>query len=310
MPEVSHPVKLTKQFKTKSGADVSIATGTGTKWFKGVRDDVINQELVDQILLALKLGFRHIDTAEVYNTQAEVGEAIKQLGIPREELWITTKYNPGGKTRAASNASPSAAIDEALKQLDTDYIDLYLIHQPFFTEESTHGYSLEDVWKVLIDYKKQGKIREIGVSNFTVEYLEQLKKILDPEFYPAVNQIESHPFLQDQSKGITKYSQDNGILVEAYSPLTPVSRVEENALSGYLDELSKKYNKTTGQILLRWTLQRGILPITTSAKEQRIKEALDVFDFELSEEEFDKIVEIGKANPHRVFFHEEFKNFE
>lgn len=98
--------------------------------------------------------------------------------------------------------------------------------------------------------------------------------------------------------------------MEAYSPLTPVSRVEENALSGYLDELSKKYNKTTGQILLRWTLQRGILPITTSAKEQRIKEALDVFDFELSEEEFDKIVEIGKANPHRVFFHEEFKNFE
>ncbi|EER31409.1 hypothetical protein CTRG_05139 [Candida tropicalis MYA-3404] len=310
MTTASHPVKLTKQFKTKSGSDVSIATGTGTKWKKDAKDDDINQELVDQILLALKLGFRHIDTAEVYNTQAEVGEAVKQSGIPREELWITTKYNPGWRTISASSASPSASIDKALKQLDTDYIDLYLIHQPFFTEESTHGYTLEDVWNVLIDYKKQGKIREIGVSNFAQEHIERLKKISEPEFYPVVNQIESHPFLQDQSKGITEYSQANGILVEAFSPLTPVSRVEKNALTGYLDELSKKYNKTGGQILLRWTLQRGILPITTSAKEDRIKEALDVFDFELTQEEFDKIAEIGKENPHRVFFHDEFKDLE
>ncbi|RCK65516.1 NADPH-dependent conjugated polyketone reductase C2 [Candida viswanathii] len=307
MPSQTHPVKLTREFKTKSGADVSIATGTGTKWKKDSKDDDINQELVDQILLALKSGFRHIDTAEVYNTQAEVGAAVKQLGIPREDLWITTKYNPGWRTIKSSSASPNASIDKALQQLGTDYIDLYLIHQPFFTEDNTHGFSLEDTWKILIDYKKQGKIREIGVSNFTEEHIERLKKILDPEFYPVVNQIESHPFLQDQSKGITAYSQANGILVEAFSPLTPVSRIDKNTLTGYLEELSKKYNKTGGQILLRWTLQRGVLPITTSAKEERIKEALDVFDFELTKEEFDKITEIGQANPHRVFFHEEFK---
>ena len=93
--------------------------------------DEINQELVDQILLAIKLGYRHIDTAEVYNTQAEVGEAIKQSGIPREQLWITTKYNPGWNDIKASSASPQESIDKALKQLGTDYIDLYLIHQPF-----------------------------------------------------------------------------------------------------------------------------------------------------------------------------------
>ena len=276
---------------------------------KDAKDDDINQELVDQILLALKLGFRHIDTAEVYNTQAEVGEAVKQLGIPREELWITTKYNPGWRTISASSASPSASIDKALKQLDTDYIDLYLIHQPFFTEESTHGYTLEDVWNVLIDYKKQGKIREIGVSNFAQEHIERLKRSWNQNSIQLSIKLKAtHSFKINLR--ITEYSQANGILVEAFSPLTPVSRVEKNALTGYLDELSKKYNKTGGQILLRWTLQRGILPITTSAKEDRIKEALDVFDFELTQEEFDKIAEIGKENPHRVFFHDEFKDLE
>ena len=266
MTSHTHPVKLSRTFKTKSGDELSIGTGTGTKWKKDSKLDEINQELVDQILLAIKLGYRHIDTAEVYNTQAEVGEAIKH------------------------------------------YIDLYLIHQPFFTEENTHGYSLIDTWKVLIEAKKQGKIREIGVSNFAIKHLETLKEVSEPEFYPVVNQIESHPFLQDQSKNITKYSQENNILVEAFSPLTPASRLDANPLTEYLEELLKKYNKSLGQLLLRYTLQRGILPITTSAKESRIKESLDVFDFELTKEEFDKITEIGNANPHRVFFHEAFKD--
>ncbi|KAF6070516.1 Aldo/keto reductase family protein [Candida albicans] len=232
MTSHTHPVKLSRTFKTKSGDELSIGTGTGTKWKKDSKLDEINQELVDQILLAIKLGYRHIDTAEVYNTQAEVGEAIKQSGIPREQLWITTKYNPGWNDIKASSAT-----------------------------------------------KKQ-----------------------------VVNQIESHPFLQDQSKNITKYSQENNILVEAFSPLTPASRLDANPLTEYLEELSKKYNKSLGQLLLRYTLQRGILPITTSAKENRIKESLDVFDFELTKEEFDKITEIGNANPHRVFFHEAFKD--
>ncbi|KHC30639.1 hypothetical protein MGQ_05232 [Candida albicans P76067] len=308
MTSHTHPVKLSRTFKTKSGDELSIGTGTGTKWKKDSKLDEINQELVDQILLAIKLGYRHIDTAEVYNTQAEVGEAIKQSGIPREQLWITTKYNPGWNDIKASSASPQESIDKALKQLGTDYIDLYLIHQPFFTEENTHGYSLIDTWKVLIEAKKQGKIREIGVSNFAIKHLEALKEVSEPEFYPVVNQIESHPFLQDQSKNITKYSQENNILVEAFSPLTPASRLDVNPLTEYLEELSKKYNKSLGQLLLRYTLQRGILPITTSAKESRIKESLDVFDFELTKEEFDKITEIGNANPHRVFFHEAFKD--
>ncbi|KAI5965064.1 hypothetical protein KGF57_000857 [Candida theae] len=287
---------LSRVFHTKSGKEVSIALGTGTKWKQNQDINDISSELVDNILLALKLGFRHIDTAEAYNTQKEVGEALKKTDIPREDLWITTKYSPGWGSIKAYSKSPKDSIDKALSQLGVDYIDLFLIHSPFFTEEHTHGYNLEQVWEALVEAKKEGKVREIGVSNAAIPHLERLFAASpSPEFYPVANQIEFHPFLQNQSKNIVEFSQKHGILVEAFSPLAPLSRVEDNALADTLKKLAEKYNKTEAQILLRYTLQRGILPVTTSSKENRLKESLEVFDFELTKEEVDGINQIDST---------------
>lgn len=304
----SHPVQLHPQFKTKSGQPLSIGTGTGTKWKKDQDKSDINEELVEQLLLSLKLGYRHIDTAEVYNTHKEVGEALKRTDIPREDLWITTKYN-GGWGQHKGSESPEKSIELALKDLGVEYIDLFLIHSPFFSTDVSNGYTLEDVWKVLIEAKKQGKVREIGISNAAKVHLERLYKVSpSPEFYPVVNQIEFHAFLQNQSTDIVKYSQEQGILVEAFSPLAPLARVKDGALGGLLKELSNKYSKTDAQLLLRYVLQKGVLPITTSSKESRIKESLDLFDFELTSEEVQEIDKIGKENPYRAFFHEQFKD--
>lgn len=311
--------KLNPEFKTVSGRPLKIGTGTGTKWQilkKGRPEeerDLLSEDLVDQLLLALKNGFYHIDTAEIYTTHKEVGAAVKRSGIPREDLWITTKYNPGFGSSQAMSASPSASIETALKELETDYIDLFLVHSPFFSPETTHGYSHREVWDALVQAKKDGKVRHIGVSNHTAKHIEDIFGFVDPEFYPQVNQIEFHPYLQDQSKGIVEFCQKHDILVEAYSPLAPLSRVNkdgeahiDNPLEKLLPGLTEKYNKTPSQILLRYTLQRGILPITTSSKEERIKESLSVYDFKLSDEDVEKINETGSFH-FRAFFKEQFE---
>ncbi|RLV94812.1 hypothetical protein JA1_001482 [Spathaspora sp. JA1] len=283
-------------FKTKSGKPITIGTGTGTKWKRSLNNEEINQELVEQIKSTIKLGFNHIDTAQVYNTHEEVGVALKQLDVSREDLWITTKYCPG-----LTNQPPSEIIDLALKQFNTEYIDLFLIHHPFFQPDNV--VSLEQAWIELIQAKKQGKVREIGVSNFSSKYLQEITKISEKygrEYFPSVNQIEFHPFLQNQSQGIVKYCHENNILIEAYSPLAPLSRVgNNNPLIKYLIPLEEKYNKTSSQLLLRYCLQNDILPITTSSKAERMKQSLDIFDFELSNIEIEQINKIGQENPYR-----------
>lgn len=196
-----------------------------------------------------------------------------------------------------------------MAQLGVDYVDLFLIHSPFFTTEQTHGYTLEQAWEALVEAKKAGKVREIGISNAAIPHLEKLFAASpSPEYYPVVNQIEFHPFLQNQSKNIVRFCQEHGILVEAFSPLAPLARVETNALAETLKRLAEKYKKTEAQVLLRYTLQRGILPVTTSSKESRLKESLNLFDFELTDEEVNEINKIGDANPYRAFFHEQFKD--
>ncbi|KAG7662192.1 uncharacterized protein J8A68_004320 [[Candida] subhashii] len=306
---ISHPVTFTRTFQTKSGKDITIGTGTGTKWKKDLSDDSVNPELVDQVLRSLNLGFRHIDTAEVYNTHKEVGAAIKQAGIPREDLWITTKYCPGYRGINAPSTSPTESLNKALKELDTPYVDFFLIHQPFFTEEMTGGVTIESAWKELIEAKKQGKVRFIGVSNFAKVHLKRILAISESEeFLPVVNQIEFHPFLQNQSPDIVKFCQENNIQVEAYSPLAPLSRTEAPELVKYLKEIGAKYNKTPAQLLLRYTLQKGIIPITTSCQEQRIRQSLDLFDFELTKDETTAIDTIGAKSSYRAFFDVEFEN--
>lgn len=303
----SKPVDPAKTFFTVSGKPLVIGTGSGTKWQwlkkgKALEDNAPGQELVDQLLLALNNGFYHIDTAEFYTTHHEVGEAVKQSGIKREDLWITSKYSP------YSGRTVTEAIDITLKELDTEYLDFYLIHTPFFKDDSK--YSIEMAWKDMVEVKKQGKARYIGVSNFTVEQLERVFKTCEPEFYPSVNQVEFHAYLQDQTVNITDFCVKHNILLESYGPLSPLFRVptegESHPLKDILPKLSENYGKTESQILLRYVLQKGYLPITTSSKVQRIKESLDIYQFELSQDDINLIDTEGSKLKVRGFFNDNY----
>lgn len=302
---------------TKSGNPVLLGTGSGTKWqiHKRARDsslkDTLVDELVENLVLSISNGFRHLDTAELYTTHPEIAEAIKRSGIPREDIFITTKYNPGIDSKNASFKSAAESVNAALKEIGVDYIDLFLIHSPFIDPVYSYGQTLESVWKDLIQAKKEGKIRFIGGSNFSVEHLKQLTNIAggDPTYLPQVNQIEFHPYLQNQSEGICAYARENGILLEAYGPLSPLFRivdgkgndVADHPLKTIIPQLSAKYHKTDAQILLRYTLQKGLLPITTSSHSERQKEALAVYNFTLDQEDVQLIDQKGSEFHFRGF---------
>ncbi|PIS57598.1 hypothetical protein CJI97_000642 [Candidozyma auris] len=301
---------------TKSGNSVRIGTGAGTKWQhlkkgreEGLKKTILTQ-LVDSLVEAIHNGFRHIDTAEIYTTHPEVAAAIAKSGVPREDLFVTTKYNPGIEPQPAVFPSATEWIDAALKDLGIGYLDAVLIHFPFFDPKFANGQTLESVWRDFIAAKKAGKVRYIGVSNSAVEHIESLINVAagDPDGYPQINQIEFHPYLQNQSPNILKYCHENNILVEAYGPLSPLFRivkdgknVEDHPLKSILPDLSEKYQRTEAQILLRYTLQKGNLPITTSSKPERQKEALAVYEFALEDEDVALIDKVGSEFEFRGF---------
>lgn len=306
-----------ERLTTKSGNPITLGTGTGTKWqkIKKARDaslkDTLVEEMVDYLVESVKNGYRHIDTAEIYTTHPEVAQAIAKCGVPREELFITTKYNPGTGDQPSPHGTGAKSVDAALTDLNLEYIDLFLIHFPFFELDPNNNETIETVWEDLIAAKKAGKVRYIGVSNFTSEHLERLFKVAggDQEFYPKVNQIEFHPYLQNQSPGIIEFCKNHGILVEAYGPLSPLFRIEKDGeeakdhpLKRILPKLVEKYGKTDSQILLRYTLQIGLLPITTSSQSQRQREALDVYNFQLDDEDVETITTEGAKFSLRNFF--------
>lgn len=301
---------------TKSGTPVRMGTGSGTKWqkIKKARDvsfkDTLVDEMVDYLVESVSNGFRHLDTAEIYTTHPEVAKALATVKVPREELFVATKYNPGVSRLPSPHPSGKESVDAALKELNVDYIDLFMIHFPNFLPEYSHGQTLEDVYADLVEAKKAGKIRYIGVSNFAISDLETTFKVAgSPEYYPLVNQIEFHPYLQDQSPGIRDFCKKHNILIEAYGPLSPLFRIQKDGedivdhpLASELPKLAEKYGKTDSQILLRYTLQKGLLPITTSSKPERQREALAVYDFALEDKDVELIDTLGKKFFFRGFF--------
>lgn len=312
-------------YTTKSGKPLMIGTGSGTKWQwakKGRPEEeqgTIHQELVDQLVLAINLGFTHLDSAETYSTSPEVGAAIKQSGVKREDLWVTSKYATGFYDHQAESAGPLDALDKVLKELDTDYLDLWLIHSPFFEDYISRGQTIKSAWAEMIEAKKSGKVRYIGVSNFAAPHIEECMEVAkgDYEYFPKFNQIECHPYLQDQTKDIQKFCRENGIIVEAYSPLAPLFRVKQDGeevtdhpMVELLPKLAAKYGKTDSQILLRYTLQKGILPITTSSKAERITQTLDIYNFELEQEDLELISKVGASYKFRGFFDKLFAEFD
>lgn len=178
-----------------------------------------------------------------------------------------------------------------------------MIHSPFFHPD--YGYTIESIWEELISLKKAGKVRYIGVSNYRVSDIEKCIKVSPSEdYYPVVNQIEFHPFLQEQSEGIYDFCKKHNILIEGYKTLSPLTIFSDEELNAYLAKLSDKYSKTASQILLKYDLQKGVLPITTSSNEQRIKDSLNLNDFVLEDSEVESIDNIGSKQKKRAMFPE------
>ncbi|KAK9369454.1 NADP-dependent oxidoreductase domain-containing protein [Lipomyces kononenkoae] len=291
-----HYSSVAMTFTLPSGAIIPVpGFGTGTKWYKP-GDPNIDRNVVNALVSAIKLGYRHIDGAEVYGTEGEIGVAIKESGIARDQLFVTGKILP-------KIGNPRAALEETLKLMQLEYVDLYLIHAPFVSEKS-HGISIEKAWEVLSELKSEGKIREIGVSNFSIADLERLK---DAKEKVAVNQIEFNPYLQNQTPGIVEYCQKNGIIVEAYSPLGPLFPAAKGGpLDPVVNKLATKYARDAGQIILKWVVQRGVVPITTSAKEERQKSNLDLDGFELTAEEVKEIDAAGSKKHFRSYWTDKY----
>ena len=227
-------------------------------------------EVAAAVRHALAVGYGSIDTASVYGNELGVGQAIRDSGIPREEIFLTTKvWNDDQRTRRTL-----AAFEESLKRLQTDYVDLYLIHWP------VKDCYLE-TWRVLEQIYASGRAKAIGVSNFLVSHLEDVLR--EGKVVPAVNQIEFHPYLVQPE--LLRYCQSRKIQVEAWSPLMQGHVVEV----AEIQTLASKYRKTPAQIVLRWNLQHDVVTIPKSARPERIAENTGIFDFELSAEDMNQL---------------------
>lgn len=228
------------------------------------------QEAVDAVRTAIETGYRSIDTAKAYNNEIGVAQGIRESGIAREDLFITTKVWNSDQ----GYESTLAAFEASMERLELDYLDLYLIHWPVKGK-------YKDTWRALERLHREGRIRAIGVSNFQIHHLEDL--MTEATVVPAVNQIELHPLLNQQE--LRDYCSKHKIQVEAWSPLGQGHLLEHPLLQ----EIGAKYGKSPAQVILRWDLQNGIVTIPKSVTPQRIRENADLFDFELTPEDIQQI---------------------
>ncbi|PWL46596.1 MAG: hypothetical protein DBY39_06020 [Clostridiales bacterium] len=223
------------------------------------------QEVVDAVTWAIEAGYRHIDTAAVYGNEKEVGIALQNCGISRKDLFITSKVAKMGYKEALDS------MDQTLCDLQTDYVDLFLIHWP----HPELGDTYLEMWRAMERIYKEGKARAIGVANFYAEYLQRI--INECSIKPAVNQFECHPYYQMPE--LQAFCKNNEIQYEAYSPLAGGAVFGDDRFA----PIAAKYGKDVAQIILRWELQRDIVVIPKSVKQKRILSNMDVFDFELEE---------------------------
>lgn len=218
------------------------------------------------VACALEVGYRHVDTARIYGNEGDVGEAVRRSGIPRDEVFVTTKlWNSDHGYEETLRA-----CDASLRRLGFDSVDLFLVHWPVPGRR-------EETWKAMTRLLEEGKCRAIGVSNYMVRHLEELLATADAP--PAVNQIEISPFLQPRET--LALCQRHGIAAEAYSPLTKGRRLDDPRLGA----LAKRYERTPAQLLVRWGLQHGYVEIPKSVRPARIRENAQVFDFQIAPED-------------------------
>ena len=242
----------------------------------GVYQVTDQNECRQAVLDAIDVGYRLIDTAQAYGNEEAVGEAIKMSGVDRKDLFITTKVwisNYGYEKAKMS-------VEESLKKMQLDYLDLVLLHQPF---NDYYG-----AYQALVDLYKEGKIKAIGVSNFYPDRLVDMA--IFSEVTPAINQVEVNVF--HQQKEAQGYNEKYGVQLEAWAPF---AEGRNNMFSNpELKAIGEKYGKTVAQVILRWLVQRNIVPLSKSVKKSRMEENINIFDFELSKEDMDKISEMDK----------------
>lgn len=243
------------------------------------------EHTVEAVRNALKLGYRHIDTAEMYQNEAEVGEAIATSNIDRAEVFITSKLN--NQFHAPEDAR--RAFAETLEKLRSDYVDLFLIHWPL---PNNPDVDYVETWKALEEFKKDGRARSIGVSNFQVPHLERLAS--ECETTPAVNQIELHPYFQNPE--VAAYGREHGIITEAWSPIARGQVLDDPVIT----DIAEALNKTPAQIVLRWHIQHGFVVFPKSASEEHQQQNFAIFDFELSDAQMGQIDQLDKGENGRI----------
>lgn len=227
-------------------------------------------EVINAVKTALQVGYRSIDTASFYKNEEGVGQGIRESGIPREEIFVTTKV----WNSEQGYESTLQSFEDSLARLGLDYLDLFLIHWPVAGK-------YKDTWRALEKLYKEGRVRAIGVSNFHIHHLKDLME--NAEIKPMVNQVELHPRLSQVE--LRSFCKEQGIQIEAWSPIMRGRLLDNEVLA----EIGKKYNKTTTQVILRWDYQHGIVTIPKSVHKQRIKENAAIFDFELTPSEMSQI---------------------
>ncbi|KAF2263031.1 Aldo/keto reductase [Lojkania enalia] len=266
---------LSSTYRMPSGFDIPVLGYGVYQTPANIASDVVQH--------AVKVGYRHVDSAVGYRNEAATADGLKKSGIPRDQLFFTTKIPP----RQMNYENSKWHIENTLKITGLEYVDLYLLHAPYGGKENRIG-----AWKALVEGVEAGKIRSIGVSNFGVHHLDELEAWIKSTEEKegkgkggvlSVNQIELHPWLA--RKDIVGWCKERGVVVEAYSPLVQATRLDDPLIV----PLAKKYGKTPSQVLLRWSLQQGFVPLPKSVTKSRIEENADIYDFELTDEEMRKL---------------------
>lgn len=232
---------------------------------------------------AVRAGYRHIDTAQMYGNEAEVGEGVRASGVDRGELFITTKLNNGHH----APEDVRRTFQESLQRLRMDYVDLFLIHWPLPFLEIDYV----ETWKAMLELAESGRARAVGVSNFQPEHLDRLIEATGAA--PAVNQIEAHPYFANNQ--VREYSKSLGIAIEAWSPLGKGNEFGDPALA----QIAERLGRTVPQVILRWHLQRGDVLIPKSDTPERMAQNLEILDFELSQAEMDAVDALDKGEEAR-----------
>jgi 2,5-diketo-D-gluconate reductase A len=269
--------------KTENVPEIVLNNGVGIPQFGFGVFQIPPEDTAAAVRTALEAGYRHFDTAQLYENEQGVGDGLRESGVPREEVFVTTKL----ANDAHGHDNAITALEGSLQRLGLDHVDLYLIHWPL-----PHQDKYVATWQGFEDLLRAGKARAIGVSNFQVAHLERLAA--ETATVPAVNQIELHPALQQTE--LRAYHRAHGIATEAWSPLAQGELLEDPVLT----DLAGKHGKTAAQVVLRWHLQLGNIVFPKSKTPERVRENIDVFDFELSGDDMEAIGKLDDG--HRTGF--------